>query len=347
MKLAASQLEKHLNGPLASVYVVTGDDPLLTGEALDAIRQAVRRQGFTERQVLVVETGFDWSLLQTAGASLSLFAERRWIELRIAQGKLGDKGAAAVQEYLAHSLHDDTLLLISLPRLEAATLRARWAKALLEHQAVQFIQVWPPDWGQLPQWIAQRFQRAQLRVTPEVIEFVRTQVAGNLLAAAQEIEKLTLLADSSGCLDLATVQAAIADSARYTPFDWVDRMLAGQAAFALQTLHGLKREGADPLILLWALARELRVLAQLDAAQGRGSSLEQAFAQIKPPIWEKRRPLVTQALVRTLGVAWSDWLLEAQYLDAQIKGQVAGDPWIGLERLCLAISGLPTGLAQA
>lgn len=344
MKLPAHQLVQQLQGSLSPVYVISGDEPLLTGEAADAIRLAARQQGYTERHVLVAETGFDWAQLWEAGSTLSLFAQRRLLELRIPNGKPGDKGAAALLEYLHQRLHPDTLMLITLPRLDGATLKTRWAKALLESPAVQVIQIWPPDAAQWPRWIAQRFRQAGLRVSSEVVDFVATRVEGNLLAAVQEIEKLSLVAEQ-GHLDLQSVQAAVADSARYTPFDLVDRVLAGQASSALHTLTGLQCEGAEALTILWVLTRELRQLSQIAYLHHQqGVPLEKAFAQIRPPIWEKRRPLLMKALRRLPPDHWAHWLSEAQQIDAQMKGQAAGDPWNSLTRLCLVLAGCPSGL---
>lgn len=337
MKLAPAQLERHLQGPLSPVYVVSGDDPLLTQEAADGIRQAARQQGFDERQVFHAEANFDWGQLLEAGASLSLFAQRRLLELRLPSGKPGDKGAAALLEYLQH-LSPDNLLLISLPRLDGATQKSKWAKALLDSPQVQFLSFWPLEASQLPRWIGQRLNRLGLGATPEAVALLATRVEGNLLAAAQEVEKLALLA-TEGHVDLELVQRSVADSTRYSLFDLMDRALAGQTAEALRCLHGLRSEGTEAPIVLWAVARELRLLGQLAYQQSQGSALEAAFAQVRPPIWEKRRPLLAKALRRTPIACWSHWLKEAQAIDAQIKGQVPGSPWTALERLLLALAG--------
>lgn len=169
MKLAHAQLGKHLQGPLAPVYVVSGDEHLLCQEACDAIRSACRQQDFSERQVLNVETGFDWGQLVEAGANLSLFAERRLLELRMPTGKPGDKGAAALLDYLARPA-EDTVLLISLPKLDGNTQKTKWAKALIDGKQVQFLQIWPVDAAQLPQWIRQRLSQAGLAADQEAVE---------------------------------------------------------------------------------------------------------------------------------------------------------------------------------
>jgi len=337
MKLSPAQLDKHLKGQLAPVYVVSGDDPLLCQEAADAIRAAARRQGYDERQVFSADANFDWGSLLLAGASLSLFAQRRLLELRLPSGKPGDKGAAALIEYCANPA-EDTLLLISLPRLDASAQKSKWGKALLEGAQCQFIQIWPIDAQQLPQWIAQRLSQAGLSARRDAVELLAARVEGNLLAAAQEIEKLKLLAEASQ-VTVETVQAAVADSARFDVFGLVDAILKGDAGHALRMLEGLRGEGVEPPVILWALARELRLLAGIAQQFSQGVPLEKAFSQARPPVWDKRRPLVGKAVQRLPAQRWNQLLLDAQRIDAQIKGQAEGSPWTSMTRLVLLMAG--------
>ncbi len=337
MKLNVAQLGKHLQGSLAPVYVVSGDDPLLCQEACDAIRAAARREAFGERQVFHADANFDWGLLYEAGASLSLFAERRLIELRIPSGKPGDKGAAALIEYLGRPA-EDTLLLVSLPKLDGSTQKTKWAKAIIEGPQAQFVQIWPVDAAQLPQWIRQRLAQAGLSASQEAVELIAARVEGNLLAAAQEIEKLKLIAEGEQ-IDVETVQAAVADSARFDVFGLIDAALNGESAHALRMLEGLRGEGVETPVILWALARELRLLANLSRQQAQGIPLDRAFSQARPPVWDKRKPLMTRALQRHSAACWQQLLGDAQRIDAQIKGQAEGSPWNGLALLCLQLSG--------
>lgn len=337
MKLAPAQLAKHLQAGLAPVYAISGDDPLLCQEATDAIRAATRAQGFTERQVFNADASFDWGNLLQAGNSLSLFAEKRVLELRIPNGKPGDKGTAALLEYLARP-PEDTLLLISLPKLDGSTQKTKWAKAIIDGPQAQFVQIWPVEVHQLPQWIRQRMSQIGMSATQEAVDLIAARVEGNLLAAAQEIEKLKLLAEGNQ-IDASTVQAAVADSARYDVFGLIDAALNGEASHALRTLEGLRGEGVDSTVVLWALARELRLLASIAQQYGQGIPLEKAFSQARPPVWDKRRPLVSKALQRHTAARWNSMLQDAQRIDAQIKGQAPGNPWLDLSRLTLALAG--------
>jgi DNA polymerase-3 subunit delta len=337
MKLAPAQLGKHLQGPLASIYIISGDEPLLCQEAADAIRAAARRKGFDERQVFNADANFDWGSLLQAGASLSLFAEKRLLELRLPGGKPGDKGAAALLEYCGRPA-EDTLLLISLPKLDGSAQKSKWASALISAAHAQFVQVWPVDAHQLPHWISQRLAQAGLAAHPDALELIAARVEGNLLAAAQEVEKLKLLCEGNQ-VTLETVQAAVADSARFDVFGLVDAILGGDPTHALRVLEGLRGEGVEAPVVLWALARELRTLAGVAQLFAQGVPLDKAFSQMKPPVWDKRRPLVNKAMQRYPAARWNQLLQDAQVLDAQIKGQAPGSVWAGLSRLVLLMAG--------
>ncbi|WP_417661999.1 DNA polymerase III subunit delta [Pseudomonas sp.] len=344
MKLNPAQLGKHLQGTLAAVYVVSGDEPLLCQEACDAIRAATRAQGFSERQVFNAEANFDWGSLLQASASLSLFADKRLLELRIPGGKLSDKGAALL-EYLARPA-EDTVLLISLPKLDGSTQKSKWAKALIEGPNTQFLQIWPVDTNQLGQWIRQRMAQSGLTASQEAVEMIAVRVEGNLLAAAQEIEKLKLLAKDNQ-VDVDTVQAAVADSARFDVFGLIDAALNGEAAHALRMLEGLRGEGVEPPVILWALAREVRMLATIAQQYSQGMPLDKAFSSARPPVWDKRRPLVSKALQRHSAQRWGKLLEDAQAIDAQIKGQAPGDAWSSLNMLTLSMCGKRLSISNA
>lgn len=338
MKLTPAQLAKHLQGRLAPVYAISGDDPLLCQEACDAIRTACRSQGFGERQVFHADAGFDWNLLREAGASLSLFAEKRLLELRLSSAKPSDEGIAVLLDYLARPA-EDTVLLLSLPRLDGKTQKSKWGKALIDDEQCQFVPIWPVDASQLPQWLRQRLAQAGLSATPEAIDLLVARIEGNLLAAVQEIEKLKLLVEGNQ-VDAAAVQVSVADSARFDLFGLLDAALGGEAAHALRMLEGLRGEGVEAPVILWGLARELRLLAGLAQRQAQGLPLERLIAQAKPPIFGKRQGLVGRAVQRHPANRWQQLLIDAQRIDEQIKGQAPGDAWNGLAQLTLGIAGV-------
>lgn len=330
MRLYPEKLSGQLKKQLLPIYLISSDDPLLQQEASDAVRQACREQGYTERQVFSVERSFNWNQLREASATLSLFAEKRILEVRIPSGKPGDQGALVLQEYLARPA-DDTVLLISLPRLDGSTLRTKWVKALQDSPICGFVQIPVITPEQLPQWLNQRLQQKGLSADTEVLELISDRVEGNLLAAAQEIEKLTLLTDAKH-LDSATVQNAIADSARYDIFTLVDAALASDTARSLRILSGLRAEGNEVPVILWALARDIRQLSLFAAQIEQGQSMQQVTNRVWPA---SRKPIIQKALQHHPAQHWQKLLQDAQLIDEQAKGQAPGSAWLSLEQLLL------------
>ena len=334
MRIYPEKLPTLLKQALLPIYLVSSDDPLLAQEASDTIRSACRQAEYNERHVFHVERGFDWNIIREANASLSLFAEKRLLELRIHSGKPGDQGSVVLLEYLARPA-EDTVLLINVPRLDSSTLKSKWAKALMDSALCGFIQLPTINIEQLPNWINQRLIQQGLSADPEAIDLIVARTEGNLLAAVQEIEKLKLLSNANH-LDLATIQASIADSARYDVFGLVDAALAGDTERSLRMLTGLRSEGVEMPIILWAMARDIRQLASLAQQINQGISLDRALSKVWPAA---RKPLFTQALKRLSGAQWQQLLKDAQLIDEQSKGQTIGDAWVGMASLLLKMSG--------
>ena len=345
MKINATQLQRQLAEGLAPVYVVSGDDPLLCGESADLIRSACRTAGSEERLVFHIDRSFDWGQVREAGNSLSLFSQQRLIELRIPGGKPGDEGAKALLAWL-ESPPPDTTLLVILPRLDGSAQRTKWAKGLLEHPQSRFLQIWPIDAQQLPGWMRDRLAAAGLHASPDALALLSARVEGNLLAAAQEIEKLKLFCDQ-GQLDLETVQQAVGDSARFDVFKLADALLEGNARHALRILQGLRGEGVEAPVVLWAIGRELRSLHNMTHDLARGIPLDKVFASQRPPIWDKRKPLMSRALQRHSAQGWARLLRLAQQADEQIKGQTPGSAWDTLGMIVLQASGTRLTLNRA
>lgn len=334
MRLRIDQLAPHLARGLAPVYLVSGDEPLQVEEACDAIRAAARAQGYHERILFQAATGFDWSALAACTQNLSLFAERKLIELRLPGGKPGEAGGAALAAYAAQPASDSVLLVIC-PRLDAATQKSKWVSAL--DAAGMTLQVWPVEPRQLPEWIRRRLAARGLKADDEAVALLTERVEGNLLACAQDIEKLYLLYGAAG-IDAAAVAAAVADNARFDIYALVDSALAGDGARSSRILEGLRAEGVDPVLVLWALVREVRALARMayDCAQGAG--VDQVLANHK--VWEKRKGLVRAGLMRHKARAWQRMLLLAARIERIVKGALPGSAWDELLKLTLAMGGV-------
>lgn len=346
MRLRTEQLTAHLSqGLLAPVYLISGDEPLLAQEAADAIRIAARNQGFSERELLHAEPGFDWDTVLTEANSLSLFAEKKIIELRIPNGKPGDKGSKVLQEYAAKPSPDNLLLVIA-PKLESAATRSKWVKTI--ETAGVFIQIWPVPPEQLAAWIGKRLQQAGIQASHQAVEILADRVEGNLLAAVQEIEKLKLLLPEDE-VDAATMSTVVADSARFNVFSLVDKSLEGDAQAACRTLRGLRDEGTEATVILWALARELRTLIKAKEALAAGDHLDWVLKNMG--VWEKRKGLVKMALKRLSPNQLQQMLRLAGGIDRAIKGMRTANLWDDLCTLTLMFCGTPvlapTNLRQA
>ena len=333
MRVYPDKLNSQLGKQLAASYLVSGDEPLQLGECCDAIRAAARAAGHTTREVLEAGSGFDWQQLAAEAASFSLFAEKKIIDLRIPNGKPGAEGSKALIAY-CNDPPPDTLLLLTLPKIDRAQQNSKWFKALDALGAV--IQVWPIDQQRLPAWIEQRLQAAGIQPSREAVRMLADRVEGNLLAARQEIEKLLLL-HGPGALDADQLAAAVADSARYDVFELVDTALRGEAARCIHILDGLRGEGLAPAVVLWALHREVRSMSQISADVAKGLSPDHAITRAR--VFNKRTGLVRQALPHLRTAQWLSLLEHCHRADRAIKGAGSESPWLLLEDIALGMSG--------
>ncbi len=328
MRINTDQVARTLERGLAPVWLIAGDETLLTGEAADAVRARARAEGFTGRELFVTERGFDWSSVASASRTLSLFAERRILEIRMPTSRPGKEGGAALAR-LAADPGPDNLILVVTAKPEKEAWSSAWLKAFEKYGI--FVQSWPVEIGRLPRWIAQRAARRGLSFEPGAAELLAERVEGNLLAAQQEIEKLALL-HAGARLTMDDVQAAVANSARYDVFQLGEAALAGDASRSLRILEGLRAEGAEPPLVLWALCRDLRALADL-----RNGVPKNAYGAAA----ERRAALVTRAAARTAGQPIEPWFEAAALVDRQVKGRAAGKAWTTLTGLVAAVSGAP------
>jgi DNA polymerase-3 subunit delta len=317
VQLRAEQLEGHLAKTLAAAYAIHGDEPLLALEAADAVRAAARKRGFAERQVFEPGRGFDWSEFAHATQSLSLFAEKKILELRLPSGKPGTQGGEAIAAYCARPA-EDLLLLISVPRLDRAAQNSAWFGAL--GRAGVVVDIWPMERARLPAWIAGRLARQRQSASPEVLEFLADRVEGNLLAAHQEVRKLALVA-AEGPLALEAVQEAVSNVARYDPNDAAEALLSGDLGRYVRVIEGLRGEGEAPPYLLFAVSSALFALQRGERVFNRRvQAAVEAAARRYPP------ERVNQALS------------QAAAIDRAIKGVGSGEPWEEFIKLGLKLA---------
>ncbi len=344
MQVAANQLAAQLQRGLRSLYTLYGDEPLLIQEAGDAIRAEARAQGHTERTVHTMAGAHaDWSAVLASGASLSLFADKQIVEVRVPSGKPGKDGSAALQQLAeAADGNDSTLTLVVLPRLDMATQKSAWFAALDAHGVT--VRVDPVDRKALPQWIAQRLQAQGQRVAAgaegqRTLAFFADRVEGNLLAAHQEIQKLALL-HPAGELSFEQVESAVLNVARFDAFKLAEAVLGGQVARVQRMLDGLQAEGEAPVLVHWALAEDIRTLNRVRSAMDAGRPLPLALRESR--VWGVKEKLVERVLPQLSAAQLARWLDDAHTVDGVVKGLKApdwpADPWQALQQLAMKVA---------
>jgi DNA polymerase III subunit delta len=334
VKLSGDNLAANLSRQLASAYLVSGDEPLLVNEAADAIRARARSQGFTERELHVVERGFDWDELLAGSRELSLFAERKIIEIRMANPTPGEQGADALIELVSQA-SADVLVLVITGKMDGRVQNSRWVAAIEKHGVV--VQVWPIELARLPAWIRERLAKQNLKADADASALLAERVEGNLLAAHQEVEKLALLLPP-GAVSADTIIEAVADSARFDVLQIGDAAMRGQTARALRVLEGLRGEDVESPIVLWALNKDLQWLARCQFLMHRGQSADSAMNALY--VWRNRQPAMKQALSRLKPAMVRELILSAERADRMIKGVIRSDPWLEFERIVAGLAGV-------
>jgi DNA polymerase-3 subunit delta len=341
VQVRAEALDAHLEKSLASLYVIASDEHLLSMEAADRIRKKARSTGFSEREVLIVDRYFKWGELTSTQQSMSLFGDKKLIELRIPTGKPGKEGGQALQDYAANcaaaATADDTLTLITLPKLDWAAQKSAWVTAL--QRAAVYIDIPVVERPQLANWIGQRLAAQGQSADKLSLDFMVERVEGNLLAAHQEIRKLGLLYPE-GRLSAEQVQDAVLNVARYDVFKLSEAMLSGDVSRLVRMLEGLKGEGEALPLVLWAVAEEIRILLKLKLGVNDGRPLAVLMKDYR--IWGPRERLIPNAIARVTLKTLQTAMHEAAQIDKLIKGlrvrAFAGDPWDALLQLAMRIA---------
>ncbi len=340
MQIPTNQLAGHLARGLKSLYTLHGDEPLLIQEAADTLRAHARSQGYTERSSYTVAGAhFDWSEVLAAGGSLSLFADKQIVELRIPSGKPGKDGSVALQQIaeLADG-NDSTLTLVMLPRLDKMSKTSGWFTALEAHGVTLAVE--PVLRNALPQWIAQRLAANGQRVAEgeegqRTLQFFADRVEGNLLAAHQEVQKLLLLYGTPAVLGFEQVESAVLNVARYDVFKLSEAVLAGQALRVQRMLDGLQAEGEAEVLVHWAISEDIRALKRVKDAMSQGRPLPMALREQR--IWGVKERLFERVLPRLTDAAVLRLLHAAHQVDGIVKGLKQPDwpanPWQSLHRL--------------
>ncbi len=331
----SEDLTRHLSKGLQPLYVVTGDALLLAVEAADSLRAAARNAGYNERETFVVEQYFKWAELKNSAQSLSLFADKKIIDIRIPSGKPGVEGGQVLQDYVA-DLSPDILTIISLPKLDSTGLKSKWFAAL--QQRATIIQADDVPRTALPAWLAGRMRRQNQSADAATLEFLADRSEGNLLAAFQEVQKLALLYPS-GALSFEQVKDAVMDVSRYDITKLSEAMLSGNAARFARILDGLRAEGTATVLVLWSMSEDIRKLGKVLQAMQRGSNIGSAMREAR--IWGNNLSQIENAARRIKFPHIERAMQQAARLDKTIKGLRQGDVWDELLQLGLRFAKTP------
>lgn len=319
--------------PLSAAYLIHGEEELLRIEALDAIRSAARSQQYNEREVINIETGFDWASLLSSVHSVGLFADKKLLEIHIPSGKPGKEGAAVLQQ-LAEQLPENTCLLLILPKLERLQTQSKWFSSWAKN--AQIFDAKAINQNALPQWIKNRLAAQNLNIDNDALALFAEKVEGNLLAAKQEIDKLALIHPAGHIVTLDEAQTVVANVARFDIFQLSAAWMSGNSERVLRLLEGLASEGNEPVLLLWVISEDIRTLIRLLAALKQGKSISEMRQSLR--LWGEKQTLAPQA-ARRIGIRR---LLEAlqicAYIDRQIKGAEEGNAWTEIKHLFLSLT---------
>ncbi len=338
MQLHPDKLDQHLEKNLASLYVITSDEHLLLLEATDKIRKTAIVKGIIEREILTTsEKSFKWDDLLASNSVISLFGDKKLIELRIpSTGTLKKEGAQALQQYVAE-LNPDNVTIITLPKLDRTTKNSAWIKSLQEHAI--FLEIPVVERSQLGRWIANRLKQQNQNANEESIEFLVNMVEGNLLAAHQEIRKLGLLYPE-GTLNFDQIKDAVLNVARYDIFKLNETLLSGDVSRFVRMMEGLKGEGAALPLVLNILSEEIRTLLKLKTAVTHGQSIDILMKNLR--IWGSRERLIRNIIPRLSIDTLQKALQQAAQVDKIVKGlrvsTLVDDAWDALLQLGLSIT---------
>lgn len=321
MKIRLEQLPQQLKNQISPIYFISGEELLLVQESCDLIRQILNANNYDDRIKLQIDNSFNWQLFSQTAYTNSLFSEKTLLELNLGSNKIKDEGKKALEKY-AQNPPTNKVLLIIADKIDAATQKNLWYQTIEKNGIV--VQIWPINKNNLNAWIAQRMKRYGLTASSEAINILAEYAEGNLFAAAQEIEKLSLIY-VQGALDTQQVTVAISDNAHFSIYDLVDNILMGNVNKIPRILKILHQEKIEPILILWAFAKELRVLSSIVNTIEQGTSVEQALQQ--QHVWEQRKPYIKNAVSRHNAKSIYNLIRHCARLDCIIKGVENGNIW--------------------
>lgn len=334
MKIPLNRLKQQLEESLSPLYVISGDQNVLVREATELIQAKAKSEGFSEKKIITCSSKTDWGEIEVENNSLSLFAEKKIIEIRVSKKKL-TKDESSILIDISNQLNMESIFVVVLPKLDKSALTTQWLKSL--DQAGIIIQIWPILPHDMPKWIKSRLSLKKIEVSNDAIQLLSENAEGNLLAAEQEIEKLVLL-DVKTEIGVSEMMSLISNSVKYDPYQFIDTLLLGKSGTSLKMLNNFQQEGTDEIFLLWLITKELRILYKV---KGEPSSQTDPSQLLKENgIWEKRIPTFLSALRRLRATHLRMLISQACAIDKGIKGLRKSNVWHELSLLTLSITGV-------
>lgn len=331
--LDLNKLSGSLKKGLSPSYIIHGEEDLLRLEGIDAIRLAARKFGYIKESYLIDNNNFNWQELLMQSANASLFGEKKLLEIHVPTGKVGKQGGDALIN-LVQNQPADTCVVVVLPKLDRAQIQSKWFSTLAQHGNV--LEAKTVDLNALPTWIHQRLQLHQLTVEPDALSWLTQRVEGNLLAAKQEIDKLALLYQPQSELTLNDIQESVANVARFDVFQLASAWMTGDSQRVLHLLDGLQTENDEPVLLLWAVAEDVRTLLRLTAALKQGKTVASVRNELR--LWGDKQTLAPKAVSRLSPQKLIHALQQCAQIDRQIKGVESGNAWANLKQLLLNLA---------
>ena len=334
MKIPLNKLKRQLEENLSSLYVISGEQSVLIREATELIQAKAKNEGFSEKKIIACSSKTDWAEIEAENNSLSLFAEKKIIEIRVSKKKL-TKDESKILIDVSNQLNMENIFIIVLPKLDKSALATQWLKSL-DHVGI-FIQIWPILQHDMPKWIKGRLSLKEIEASNDAIQLLSENAEGNLLAAEQEIEKLSLL-NLKNEIGISEMMSLISNSVKYDPYQFIDTLLLGKSTKSLKMLNNFQQEGIDEIFLLWLITKELRILYKV---KGEPYSKTDPSKLLKENgIWEKRIPVFLSALRRLRGTHLRMLISQASAIDRGIKGMRRSNVWHELSLLALSITGV-------
>lgn len=340
MKITIEQLPQYLHHEAAPLYLLSSDESLLREETTTLIRQHFAQTGFTEHAILTpASESHAWDELEHLLSQGLLFAEKQFIEVRVPENKCPEKILKILADFATHP-PSARIVLLSFSKLDASVQKTKWFTELEKHSV--FIPLWPPRQQAYPQWLQQRCQQNSISLSQDALILLANHTEGNLIAAAQVIQKLSFMEPSTSPVSKEQLLYVLQDESQYDLFDLTDTLLAKNAQRALHILRRLALQHSEPILLLWAITRQVRELLQYNEAVLAGESISTVIQKYR--VMPHHRQLVTSLLAKPAVATWQKTLVYAQLIDKMIKGLHPGDPWLALEELCLLLAGIEVSL---